>query len=174
MPDYAARSRPLSYSLLFAPLRTEVSKMTNSRRTKLSFAIAAGLSLAAAGAAAAQMTLYARPGFQGQNITTTTGLSNLPRSSFNDLASSVIVGDGTWEACTEAYYRGRCAQIVPGSYSNVGVQLNGLVASVRLISDQPTPARVVLYPDSPTVAINTVPAPVVVNPAPVVVNSDRV
>jgi beta/gamma crystallin len=148
--------------------------MTNSRRTKLGFAVAAALSLVAASAAAGQLTLYARPGFQGQNMTTTTGLPNLPRSAFNDVASSAIVVDGTWEACTEAYYRGRCAQIVPGNYSNLGSPLNGMVASVRLISDSPAPARIVLNPDSPAVVVNSIPAPVVVNPAPVVVNPDPV
>jgi len=145
--------------------------MTDSKWLKLSsFAVAGVLSLAAMSAVAGQMTLYGRTGFQGPTVTTTGALPNLTRSTFNDVASSAVVSDGTWEACTEAYFRGKCAQLMPGNYSNLSGQLNGLVASVRQISDQPASARVVLYPDSTTVTapviVSPAPAPVIVNPDP--------
>jgi len=133
--------------------------------------IAGALGVAAMSAAASQITLYGRTGFQGMNMTTTDSAPNLVRSSLNDTASSIVVSSGTWEACTQAYFRGRCALLAPGTYSNVDGQLNGLVASVRPFSDQPSSARVVVYPD--TAAVTTYPASPVVTPAPaqVVVNS---
>jgi hypothetical protein len=147
--------------------------MVKTKPSKLRFAVAAALGLVTASALAGQMTLYGRPGFQGQNMVTTIALPNLAQSPFNDVASSVVVTDGTWEACTDAFYRGRCAQLMPGSYGNLGGQLNGSVASVRQIGDQPAPARVVVYPDTTStsypVVVNPTVAPVVVSPTPAAV-----
>jgi beta/gamma crystallin len=146
--------------------------MRKSRGWKMKLAVAGALSVAAVSALAGQVTLYERPAFQGQSTITTIARPNLPRAYFNDGASSIVVSDGMWEACTEANFRGRCAQLVPGNYSGLSGQLNGFVASVRQIDYQPAPARVVIAPDVTTVAINPAPAQVVVNPAPatVVVN----
>ena len=132
------------------------------RKWKSKFLIAGALGVAATSAVAGQITLYGRTGFQGPNMTTTVTAPNLVRSSLNDVASSVVVTSGTWEACTEAYFRGRCALLPPGNYSNVSGDLTAQVASVRQFSEQPSSSRVVLYPDAaPVVA-----APVVVSPAP--------
>jgi len=148
----------------------EECQMVN-RKWKSRLLIAGALGVAAMSAAASQITLYGRTGFQGMNMTTTDSAPNLVRSSLNDTASSIVVSSGTWEACTQAYFRGRCALLAPGTYSNVDGQLNGLVASVRPFSDQPSSARVVVYPD--TAAVTTYPVSPVVTPAPaqVVVNS---
>ena len=134
--------------------------------------MAGALTLMAANAFAGQITLYEHPEFQGQSLTTSMALPNLERSAFNDVASSVVVSDGTWEACTEPYFRGRCAQLAPGGYRRLGGELNGLVASVRQIGYEPEPVRVVINPDSPPLAVNNAPVPVVINPstAPVVIN----
>src|SRR4030095_9938235 len=80
--------------------------------------------------------------------------------------------DGSWEACTEAYFRGRCAQLVPGNYSNLSASLGGMIVSVRQIAYDPAPARVGVYPDGQQ-APGTVAPPVVSNPgtASVVINS---
>lgn len=137
-------------------------------------AMAAALTAAAVSATAGQITLYGRTGFQGTNMTTTETAPNLVRSALNDTASSVVVTSGTWEACTQAYFRGRCALLTPGNYSSVSGDLTGLVASVRPFSDQPASARVVVYPDTAAVTNYTVTTtPVVVSPAPapVVVSS---
>lgn len=156
---------------------------------RLGLALAAGalaLTLMAVDAFAGQITLYERPYLRGQNMTTTMAIPNLQRSEFNDFAASVVVGDGTWEACTEPNYRGRCAQLAPGTYSQLGGQLNGPVASVHQISIETESRRFVVSPDVPPNAVSTVvPAnavstvvsaaaapPVVINPgaAPVIIN----
>ena len=134
--------------------------------------VAGSLALVAASAFAGQITLYERSGLQGQNLTTTIALPDLERSAFSDLASSVVVSDGTWEACTEPYFRGRCAQLAPGTYRRLVAELQGPVASVRQIDSAPEPARVFVAPDSLPIAATGTAAPIVINPgaAPVVIN----
>lgn len=146
--------------------------MGTNRWSRVKFAVAGALTLAAASAFAGQITLYERPAFQGQSMTTTIALPSLERSTFNDVASSIVVRDGTWEACTETNFRGRCAQLVPGSYSRLSRDLNGLIASVRQVSYEPAPARIVISPDTAPVVASTATVPVVINPdaAPVVIN----
>jgi hypothetical protein len=146
------------------------SKEFDVGRSAWKFAVVAALTLMAANAFAGQITLYERSGFQGQSLTTATALPDLQRLPFNDVASSVVVTDGTWEACTEPYYRGRCAQLVPGTYRKLSGALNGAVVSVRQIGYDAAPARVVINPDSSPVAVNAAPT-VVINPsaAPVVI-----
>lgn len=135
--------------------------MRNGNRWKLKVAMAGVLAAIAATSFAGQITLYPRAGFQGRGVTTGDAMTDLSRSSYGDMASSVVVSDGTWEACTEAFYRGRCAQLVPGNYSNLRDSL-GIVLSVRQIALDPAPARVVVYPDGQQAPVAT--APVVINP----------
>jgi hypothetical protein len=152
--------------------------MRNANRWKLKLAMAGVLAAVASTSYAGQLTLYPRPGFQGQGLTTTDPMIDLGRSSFPITASSAVVSDGAWEACTEAYFRGRCAQLVPGSYSNLSGSLGGMIVSVREIAYAPAPSRVVVYPDNtqpmPPVVVNPYAAPVVISAAPpaVVVSSD--
>jgi hypothetical protein len=147
--------------------------MRNRNRWKLKVATAGVLAAIAATSLAGQVTLYPRPAFQGRGMTTSDTLADLGRSSFGDAASSVVVSDGTWEACTEAYFRGRCTQLVPGNYSNLSGSLGGMVTSVRQIAYDPAPARVVVYPDGQQVPVGAVTAPVVINSgaAPVVITA---
>ncbi len=143
--------------------------------------VAGALALIAANALAGEITVYEHPGFRGESMTTTVALPNLEQSALNDFASSVVVGDGTWEVCTEPYFHGRCAQLVPGPYRKLSGDLNGPVKSVRQIGPDAGSTRVVINPDASPVALNAAPAPVVIQPgatqvvvnpapAPVVVN----
>jgi hypothetical protein len=135
--------------------------------------VAGALALLCASAFAGQITLYQHPGLRGQNMATTTALPNLKRSTFNDFASSVVVDDGTWEACTEPYFHGRCAQLAPGAYRQLIRDLDGLVASVRPVGYEPAAAWVVVNPDAPPAVVSAAPPTVVINPgaAQVVINS---
>ena len=84
--------------------------MTKGKWSEL--AMAGVLMLAAGSASAGQITLYGRAGLQGSNMTTTETAPNLIRSALSDTASSIVVTSGTWEACTQAYFRGRCSLLV--------------------------------------------------------------
>jgi hypothetical protein len=147
--------------------------MGKSKTSKPRAIIATALALIAASAVAGQITLYEHPGFRGRSMTTAEALPNLERSPFSDLAASVVVGAGTWEACTEAHFRGRCTELIPGNYGRLGSALSGPVASIRPIAHESPPTRVVISPDASPMPVRSTPAHVVISaeaPA-VVVNS---
>jgi|ERR1700737_3302094 len=61
-------------------------------------------------ATAAEITLFEGPNFQGRSMTLRGETSNLDGTGFNDRTSSIIVRDGVWEACVDAYFQGSCVQ----------------------------------------------------------------
>lgn len=137
------------------------------RNLLLKFAVTATLALTGASAFGGEITLYERSGFDGQSMTTGVAQPNLARRGFNDFASSVVVSDGTWEACTEPNFGGRCAQLAPGPYAKLSRELHGGVASVRQIGDEPRPARIAINPDSTLLPTTPASAAIVVTVAPV-------
>jgi len=143
--------------------------MNKRDRMKLKIIVASALAALATHAYAGQITVFERPEFQGRSMTTgESSIASLERTAFNDVASSVVVADGTWEACTEADFRGRCAELVPGSYGRLVSQLKGVVASLRQVGFQSGPVRLVISPDVATIASSSVsvPAPIVVSSEP--------
>ena len=138
---------------------------------------ASGFALATVSAFAGQVTLFGDQGFQGQVGSANIAVPDLTVSTFGAGASSLIVTDGTWEACTDIYFRGRCAALTPGNYSVLSTNLSGRVLSVRPIGPATAAAPIVVTPvavapSAAAVVVNPAPTAVVVNPAPtaVVVN----
>jgi hypothetical protein len=85
-----------------------------------------------AGNAAAQITLFQDDGFHGRRFSADGPVDNFADNGFNDKASSVDVRGGTWQVCTDAYFRGRCVTLRPGSYPSVGsLGLNDKISSIR-------------------------------------------
>lgn len=102
------------------------------RTTLRTMLIAAGMVLAAQ--AVAQITFYQGEGFRGRAFATSRPVENFDRIGFNDLASSVVVERGRWEACEHAYFEGRCVVLRPGSYASLaGMGMNNRISSVRPI-----------------------------------------
>ena len=87
------------------------------KRARLYAALAlAGIS----GAAAAQdIVFFNGPDFNGRRFGADHSISNLANEGFNDRASSVQVNNGTWQLCTDAYFRGRCVTLQRGQYANL-------------------------------------------------------
>jgi hypothetical protein len=160
---------------------------------KLFSALAAGiLALTAASVFAGQVTLYEGQGFRGRAAVANDQVPDLGITAISGGASSIVVTEGTWEACTETQFRGRCGQLLPGNYSGLSVNLSGPVLSVRPIQSvssrilvssdavaiapaatyvvaNPAPAYVVANPAPAYVVANPAPAQVVVNPSPAAV-----
>ena len=90
--------------------------------------------------------------------------------AFANAASSIIVSDGIWEACTDANFRGRCMQLLPGQYPTADVNLNGRIASVRQVAYAASATPVAIKPQA--VIVNT--QPVVVSPTPLVASPTQV
>src|SRR2546430_13066353 len=83
---------------------------------------AAGIVFAAQ--AAAQITFYEGEGFRGRTFMADRTIENFDRSGFNDRASSAIVNGGSWQACEDAFFAGRCGILRPGGHewlAGVGV-----------------------------------------------------
>ena len=79
-------------------------------------ALIAGLLLCSTAASAAELTLFSQDGFRGRRLQSFETITNLGNTDFNDRASSVVVRDGTWQLCDDAYFRGRCVTLQPGNY----------------------------------------------------------
>jgi hypothetical protein len=115
----------------------------------------AALALAGfAGAAAAQdIVFFNGPDFNGRRFTSNYSVQNLAEAGFNDRASSVVVNRGTWQLCTDSYFRGRCVTLQPGQYASLAqIGLSNQISSARElgIAPQPGPGRnasVTLYED---------------------------
>lgn len=86
---------------------------------------------------AAQVTFYEGEGFRGRAFTTNKQVANFIRSGFNDRASSVIVERGSWKACEDTSFEGRCVVLRQGSYDS----LRGLGMENRISSVQPVDER---------------------------------
>jgi len=108
--------------------------------------IASALALAVTSAFAGEIRLYERPDFQGRSLVTYDRIAAVERQGLGDTASSVVVADGTWEVCTDDNFRGRCTQLLPGSYAGLDISLNGRIASVRQVGFAEPPRRIVTVP----------------------------
>jgi beta/gamma crystallin len=104
--------------------------------------LAATLMLVAAGAAAAELTLYGREGFRGRELRSNDAIVNLANSGFNDRASSVVIRDGVWQLCDDAYFRGNCVTLQPGRYPSLReIGLDNRVSSARELGGYGPPPR---------------------------------
>ena len=94
--------------------------------------LVAGLLLASATAAAAELTLFSDDNFAGQRLQANDAIPNFANSGFNDRASSVVIRDGAWQLCDDAYFRGRCVTLQPGRYPSLReIGLSDRISSVR-------------------------------------------
>lgn len=108
-------------------------------KTLVTTGLAVGLTtLAAAGAANAQIMLYENENFSGRNYSSMHSVSNLGDSGFNDRASSAVVRGGRWQICVDAYFGGRCETLGPGEYPSLqSMGLSNRVSSVRSLGWTP-------------------------------------
>ena len=106
--------------------------MTTDSKRPLRALVGTLLALAVPVALAGEITLFEHRDFRGDSITLHRGAPNLDRTGLNNTASSIIVRDGVWEVCSDAYFRGRCTQLQPGEYGRLDSVLND-ISSVREI-----------------------------------------
>jgi hypothetical protein len=113
------------------------------KRTLLAMAVL----FSAATASAAELTLFGQNDFNGRRFRANDTIVNLADSGFNDRASSVIIRDGVWQLCDDAYFRGRCVTLQPGRYASLrAMGLDNRVSSAREMCNWgpppgPTPGR---------------------------------
>ncbi|MBK7592065.1 MAG: beta/gamma crystallin family protein [Betaproteobacteria bacterium] len=100
-------------------------------RSSVGVALAGGLLLAGS-AGASDITFYENDGFNGRRFTATSSVSDFAGFGFNDRASSVTIRSGSWQVCTDAFFRGRCVTLDRGEYPSLGAMgLNDRISSAR-------------------------------------------
>ena len=104
----------------------------------LSLKTAMGIAgLAIATHAAAEMTLYSRDDFRGQQFTTDRTVRNMEGVGFNDRAQSLSIRGGSWQVCEHADFGGRCAILRPGDYASLdSFGLDSAISSVRPVGER--------------------------------------
>ena len=92
-----------------------------------------------AGLASAQVTLYDREGLHGRSFTADRAIDNFDNLGFNDRAASAVVQRGVWQACEDAYFRGRCVTLRPGEYASLdSVGMGNKISSIRPLRGAPS------------------------------------
>lgn len=88
----------------------------------------------AGGVTAQEITLYQGENFGGQRFSANGSVTDLANEGFNDRSSSVTIRSGSWQLCSDAYFRGQCVTLNPGNYPSLGAMgLNKSVSSLREI-----------------------------------------
>src|SRR4030095_15284682 len=95
------------------------------------------LAVLATAAYAQDIVLYQGENFTGQRFSSNESVNDLARVGFNDRASSATIRGGSWQLCTDSYYRGQCATLRPGDYPSLrNMGLGNAVSSIREIGWQ--------------------------------------
>ena len=91
------------------------------------------LALGGAGAAAAEIVLYENDNYSGRTFRSVQQrVESRRRPGSTTVASSAVVRGNSWSLCTDAYFRGRCVTLGPGSYPSLGsMGLSDSVSSIR-------------------------------------------
>ena len=84
----------------------------------------------------AAVVLFDEPNFGGASFPVVARVDNLDITHWNDRAVSMVIHDGNWELCTDAYYRGNCSVYGPGSYSDIGGGMMRQLSSLRPAGDR--------------------------------------
>ena len=81
--------------------------------------------------------LFEHQDFRGQRLAVRDATPNLDRTTFNDRTESIVIRDGLWEMCTDAYYRGHCERLGPGQYPSLSHDLTRRISSLREVRSAP-------------------------------------
>lgn len=107
--------------------------------------------LCAASAVAQEIRFFEQENFGGRSFSTGSSVQNLDYAGYNDRASSAQVRGGSWQVCTDAFFRGRCVTLQSGDYPSLGAMgLSNKISSLREIgwqggNDASIEGSVVLY-----------------------------
>jgi hypothetical protein len=94
------------------------------------------MALVAGAHAAAELVVYEHDSFGGRSYRVNAQMTNLKSVDFNDMASSVVVRNGSWQLCGDAGFRGQCVTLSPGSYRSLSeMGLNDRISSMRPIGN---------------------------------------
>lgn len=102
--------------------------------TSLRIAVGALLVIGSSAAMAQEIVLFQGENYSGPRYSATSSVQDLARVGFNDRASSATIRGGSWQLCTDAYFRGQCTTLSPGSYPSLNAMgIGNQVSSLREI-----------------------------------------
>jgi hypothetical protein len=79
---------------------------------------------------AGAIDIYPGADFHGRPMRVVSDTATLEQASGE--ASSLVIHEGTWQLCSQAFYEGYCRTFEPGRYASLG-RLDNRVASAKLI-----------------------------------------
>jgi hypothetical protein len=74
--------------------------------------------------------LYAGAAFAGQPVRVHDNVRDLAERNFDGGSASAVVHEGTWVACSDPGFHGRCTVLSPGRYPHLG-EVDQRVSSLR-------------------------------------------
>ena len=86
-----------------------------------------------------EIILYEFDNFGGRSFRSAETFSSF-NPGWNDRALSAIVLGGSWQVCTDVYFRGRCETLPPGQYPTLrSMRLDNKISSARILAWQDAP-----------------------------------
>lgn len=90
-----------------------------------------------------RIILYDADGYAGRSMAVAENMVDLTNTGFNDQAASLLIESGTWELCTDSYFRGQCRMFGPGMMRRLEPAVYRAVSSLRLVGGGGVPAPAV-------------------------------
>lgn len=84
----------------------------------------------------ASLEVYSGAGQNGGSARLDRDNDNFATIGFNDRTTSIVIGNGYWQLCSDANYQGTCRVFGPGRHDDLGRGLDGRVSSARMIDER--------------------------------------
>ncbi|WP_426078484.1 beta/gamma crystallin-related protein [Janthinobacterium sp. PSPC3-1] len=84
----------------------------------------------------ASLEVYSGAGQNGGSARLDRDNDNFATIGFNDRTTSIVIGNGYWQLCSDANYQGTCRIFGPGRHDDLGRGLDGKVSSARMVDER--------------------------------------
>lgn len=84
----------------------------------------------------ASLEVYSGAGQNGGSARLDRDNDNFATIGFNDRTTSIVIGNGYWQLCSDANYQGTCRVFGPGRHDDLGRGLDGKVSSARMVDER--------------------------------------
>ncbi|MES2073181.1 MAG: beta/gamma crystallin-related protein [Pseudomonadota bacterium] len=89
-----------------------------------------------------RLVLFSEDGLRGRSMAVSGNMVDLSNADFNDRAASMVIENGYWEFCSDAYFRGQCRVLGPGQYPRLEPAFYRRLSSVRAAAPEASPVPV--------------------------------
>ncbi len=96
--------------------------------------VVGGQSAGAANVGVGRVILFDDERMNGRSMVAVENMVDLASTGFNDEVASIVVEGGSWEFCTDAFFRGQCRILKAGQYRRLDPVLFRSISSLRAAS----------------------------------------